>query len=479
MKRTTHHLKNILYSVYFYSAFLVVSHLYFYYGHLRFGHFKRSPHNREKWRALVLHFVDTLFFLTGIHPRVEGREHIPDGPAVFAANHQSYLDGLIIVHVVRRPFTAVTGPFNMFPHIVREWFEHMGYMSVARDVFEELRYKDTVRLGAAVDHCVDILKQKNSILIFPEGRREFKKHLLPFHLGVARMCLDAQVPVVPVTLERVDALLPTMSHLLTPTRITIAISKPVQLWEISKNELTDTIYLEREVRKQLPKSYFTEQSVPHYAQGVRAAFFDLDDTLTTSNIYKALVVQYLFRHFSLGAIGKIPRLVAKRMLLKHGYFYLAAIRLLRGIRVADFLHGFPTYLKEHKKELFHPQMLALLNSHRQKGNCVFIISEEPQDVLDPISKLLGVPCFGTELEKKNGVFTGEVIGRIMKDEHKRDKAIELAHEYGIDLEKSYAYGDSIHDYAMLRSVGHAALVNPKSKLGKHCKKLGMRIIKMH
>jgi len=124
-------------------------------------------------------------------------------------------------------------------------------------------------------------------------------------------------------------------------------------------------------------------------------------------------------------------------------------------------------------------MLELLKSHRAKGNCVFIISEEPQDILDPIGELLGVPCFGTELAKKRGRFTGEVVGHIMKDEYKRDKVVELAHEYGIDLEKSYAYGDSTHDYAMLRSVGHAALINPARRFGKRCKKMGMRIIRQH
>jgi HAD superfamily hydrolase (TIGR01490 family) len=462
--------------VYFYTVFLLVSHGYFYYGHLRFGHFKRNQHNIERWRELAVKLVDTIFFITCVRIHVEGREHVPDGPVVFAANHQSYLDGLIIVHVVRRPFTAVTGPFHMFPHIIHEWFEHMGYMSVARDVFEELRYKGTVRLGRAVDHCIGILKKNTSILIFPEGRREFKKHLLPFHLGVARMALEAHAPVIPIILEHVDAFLPATSHLLTPTHISVKISKPVRLWKVSKNELADTIYLEREIKKHMPKSYFTEHSVPHYVHGVRAAFFDLDDTLTRSNVYQKLVAQYLMRHLTAGNVGKIPRLVAKRILLKHGYFYLAAIRLLRGIRASEFLRGFYGYLKKHKNELFYPQMLELMSHHQEKGNCVFIISEEPQEVLDPIAKLLGVPCFGTIVEKKKGVFTGEVVGHIMKDEYKREKVIELAKKYTIDLEKSYAYGDSYHDYAILRSVGHAALVNPKKSFGAHCKRLGMRVI---
>lgn len=476
MKRTAHHLYSFAYSVYFYTVFLLISHLYFYYGHCAFGHFKRNPHNREKWRALALNLVDAIFCLTMIRVHVDGLEHIPVAPVVFAANHQSYLDGLIVFHAIRRPFTAVTGPFHIFPHIIHEWFEHMGYMSVARDVFEELRYKDTVRLGHAVDACVEILKKDTSILIFPEGRREFKKRLLPFHLGVARMALEGCAPIVPIALEHVDVLMPTNSHLITPARIIVKIAPPIFLHDISHNVLEDTIYLEREIKKLLPKSYFNEQSVTHHVNGKRAAFFDLDDTLTRSNVYQKLVARYLFQHMEAGNFSKVPRLVAKRILLKHGYFYLAAIRMLKGIRVSEFLRGFCGYLKKHKNELFYHDMLALIREHQKKGNKVFIISEEPQDILDTIAKLLNVSCFGTIIEKKNNVFTGEVMGHIMKDEHKRDCIIELAKKHNLDLDKSYAYGDSEHDYAMLRSVGHATLVNPKKALAQKGKHLGFRVI---
>lgn len=475
MKRAAHHLRNIFYSVYFYAVFLVLLYLFFLYGHIRFGDGK-DPKNVEAWRTLSLRLIDTLFFFARVRIKVAGRENIPDRSVVFAANHQSYLDPLVILHIVRRPFAAVTAPFDAFPPIIRRWFGHMGCISVSRDVFEELRYKSTVHAEQAITACTNTLKEGVSLLIFPEGRREFKKRLLPFHLGVARIALEACAPVVPITLEHVDTFFPTHHVTLHPVHLEATIMPSVALWDISPNILEDTIYLERRIKKHLPKAYFNERSIPHLVHGRRAAFFDLDDTLTRSNIYQKLVAQYLMRHISAGNVGKIPRLVAKRILLKHGYFYLSAIRLLRGIRVSEFLRGFYGYTQKHKKELFYPQMLELVSLHQKKGNKVFILSEEPQDILEPISKLLGVPCFGTVLEKKQGVFTGEVIGHIMKDEYKREKMIELAKKYNLDLGKSYAYGDSHHDYAMLRSVGHAALVNPKKIFGKRCKNLGMRII---
>ena len=475
MRRAARHLYSIGYSIYFYAVFLALLHLYFLYGHVKIGDAQR-PKNIEAWRNLSLRLIDALFFLARVRVKVVGRENIPDCPVVFAANHQSYLDPLVILHVVRRPFTAVTAPFDVFPSIIRRWFGHMGCISVSRDVFDELRYKSTVHAERAIASCVDTLKGGMSLLIFPEGRREFKKHLIPFHLGVAKIALGAHAPVVPIALKRIDTFFPTHHIVLNPVHLETTVIPPVGLWDISPDILKDVLYLEKRIKKYLPKSYFDEKSIPHLVHGTRGAFFDLDDTLTRSNIYQKLVAQYLMKHLTAGNVGKIPKLVMKRLLLKHGYFYLAAIRLLKGINATEFLKGFSGYLRKHKKELFCSEMLELIYRHQERGNKVFIISEEPQEILDPISKLLGVPCFGTVLEKKNGVFTGEIIGHIMKDEFKREKMIELAKKYTIDLEKSYAYGDSYHDYAMVRSVGHGVLVNPKKSFGAHCKGLGMRVI---
>lgn len=455
---------------------MALLYVFFLYGQVKFGD-KKQAKNIEAWRKLSLKLIDTLFLLVRVRIKVVGRENIPECPVVFAANHQSYLDPLVILHIVRRPFTAVTAPFDAFPPIIRKWFGHMGCISVSRDVFEELRYKSTVHAEQAITACSDALKNGMSLLIFPEGRREFKKHLLPFHFGVAKIALAASAPVVPITLEHVDTFFPTHRIVLHPVHLGATITHPVELWKISKNILEDVLYVEKSIKQYLPKSYFDEKSIPHREHGKRGAFFDLDDTLTKKNLYQDLVAHYLMKHLSTKNVGKIPRLVLKRLMLKHGFFYLAAIRLLKGINAEEFTNGFYAYLKKNKKKMFHPEMLELIALHKEKGNKVFIISEEPQEVLEPVAKLLGVQMFGTVVEKKQGVFTGEVIGHIMKDEFKREKMIELAKKYKLDLSKSYAYGDSWHDYAMLRSVGHPALVNPKKSLRHRGKELGFRIIK--
>ena len=117
---------------------------------------------------------------------------------------------------------------------------------------------------------------------------ESGKKLLPFHLGVAKIALEACAPVVPIVLEHIDTFFPTHRVILHPVHLEAVITPPVELWNISPAILEDVIYLERRIKKYLPKSYFSERSIPHLPHGKRAAFFDLDDTLTRSNIYQKL-----------------------------------------------------------------------------------------------------------------------------------------------------------------------------------------------
>ena len=52
----------------------------------------------------------------------------------------------------------------------------------------------------------------------------------------------------------------------------------------------------------------------------------------------------------------------------------------------------------------------------------------------------------------------------MRTEEGQQKAAAICKKYGIDLMKSYAYGDTHGDYSMLLSVGHPRAINPSLEL---------------
>jgi len=73
------------------------------------------------------------------------------------------------------------------------------------------------------------------------------------------------------------------------------------------------------------------------------------------------------------------------------------------------------------------------------------------------------------LTDDKGIFTGKVIP--MWDANSKKKAIaEYCEKYNIDLEKSYAYGDTTGDFTMFKKVGNAIAINPAKKLLEKIKK---------
>ena len=63
----------------------------------------------------------------------------------------------------------------------------------------------------------------------------------------------------------------------------------------------------------------------------------------------------------------------------------------------------------------------------------------------------------------NSKYNGEIVP--MWDGESKQKAIEeLKNIYDIDLDKSYAYGDTSGDYTMFKAVGNPFAMNPTKEL---------------
>ena len=80
------------------------------------------------------------------------------------------------------------------------------------------------------------------------------------------------------------------------------------------------------------------------------------------------------------------------------------------------------------------------------------------------------------MEQKDGVLTGNLVGRPLhgKDKYRAIKA--LAKERNISLKRSYAYSDSQNDLPMLTRVGHPVAVNPDNMLKRYAVAAGWLIL---
>jgi 1-acyl-sn-glycerol-3-phosphate acyltransferase len=134
--------------------------------------------------------------------RVEGLENVPvQGAAIVAANHVSFLDSFFIPLVIKRRKVTYLAKDDYFKSWKTAWFFRMaGQIPVDRSGGEKSEQALSTALGVLND---DML-----LGIYPEGTRSPDGRLHRGRTGVARLALQAGVPVVPCGLIGTEVIMP-------------------------------------------------------------------------------------------------------------------------------------------------------------------------------------------------------------------------------------------------------------------------------
>jgi HAD superfamily hydrolase (TIGR01490 family) len=114
----------------------------------------------------------------------------------------------------------------------------------------------------------------------------------------------------------------------------------------------------------------------------------------------------------------------------------------------------------------YPQMLDEVHRHQDEGRATFIVSAAGNDVVKALAAVLGMEGgIGTRWAVgEDGKYTGEMDGPFVYGKGKVEAMRRFAAKHDIDMDASFAYSDSVSDLPMLRSVGHAVVVNPDADL---------------
>jgi 1-acyl-sn-glycerol-3-phosphate acyltransferase len=134
-------------------------------------------------------------------PRARGLENIPvHGGAILAANHLSFADSLFMPLVCPRDVVFL-GKADYFESWKTRWFfEAAGVIPVRREGGSAGE--------AAMMAGIRSLRAGKIVGIYPEGTRSPDGRLYRGKTGVARMALEAQVPVVPVSISGTPEVMP-------------------------------------------------------------------------------------------------------------------------------------------------------------------------------------------------------------------------------------------------------------------------------
>src|SRR3954469_23589960 len=158
-------------------------------------------------------------------PWVEGLEHVPDkGAAILASNHLSFSDSIFLPLVVPRKITFLaksdyfTGR-SFSGRLKAGFFKGVGQLPVDRSGGKASE--------AALRTGLRVLGDGKLLGIYPEGTRSPDGRLYRGKTGVARMALEAGVPVIPVAMINTFTVQPPGPVLRKIQRVGVRIGEPL------------------------------------------------------------------------------------------------------------------------------------------------------------------------------------------------------------------------------------------------------------
>jgi 1-acyl-sn-glycerol-3-phosphate acyltransferase len=139
-------------------------------------------------------------------PWAEGLEHIPvQGAAIVASNHLSFSDSLFMPLVVPRRVTFLAKSDYFTGSGVKGWLTRVFFRGVGQVPIDRSGGKAS---EAAIRAGLRVLRRGDLLGIYPEGTRSPDGRLYRGKTGVARMALEAKVPVIPVAMIDTDKMQP-------------------------------------------------------------------------------------------------------------------------------------------------------------------------------------------------------------------------------------------------------------------------------
>ena len=125
--------------------------------------------------------------------KLTGVENIPvKGGLVVAANHQSYMDPFLISIPIRRTLRYLAWSAAFEWPVVGRFIRVLGAWPL------QIEGSDP----AAIRRTLQWLRDGGAVMIFPEGRRGLADGSIGrFKSGAARIALEANVPILPVTIS--------------------------------------------------------------------------------------------------------------------------------------------------------------------------------------------------------------------------------------------------------------------------------------
>ena len=195
------------------------------------------------------------------------------------------------------------------------------------------------------------------------------------------------------------------------------------------------------------------QKMEAYRKNKRLVFFDMDSTLVDMEIIDEMAQRA-------GVFKEVARITekARRGDIDFEEALVQRVALLKGLKVEE--------LEKIRNEMKLSEGAEdLVETLKRLGYKLGLVSGGFDYFSDFLREKLGLDfSYANQLEIKNGVLTGKVLGKIVDNTYKAKIVHMVASREGVLLDQTVAIGDGANDVLMLGQAGLGIAYNAKERL---------------
>lgn len=158
-------------------------------------------------------------------PWIVGQRNIPgEGGAILASNHLSFADSVFLPLMIDRRVSFLAKSDYFTGRGIRGWATRLFFKATGQIPIDRSVGKAT---EASLNTGLAVLANEDLLGIYPEGTRSPDGRLYRGRTGIARMALEARVPVVPVVMVDTDTIMPIGTRMPRIGRVGVVIGEPL------------------------------------------------------------------------------------------------------------------------------------------------------------------------------------------------------------------------------------------------------------
>ncbi len=158
-------------------------------------------------------------WVAGVRIALEPLPPLPEGPLIFASNHESAIDIWVLLARLPRSVRFVAKQELFRIPIFGQYMRLGGHVPVDR--------RNHAQAVASLRQAAALVRHGTSLIVFPEGTRSRDGRILPFKKGPFALASEAGVPVVPVAISGTGDITPKGLVAISPGVARVAVGEPV------------------------------------------------------------------------------------------------------------------------------------------------------------------------------------------------------------------------------------------------------------